>query len=81
MAAALLGWLLVLLSLIGGFFLGRYRRYASRPEPVRPARSEPRSRAVAVTTRAVSLPVSTGPVNLPSETDMRRPDSIPKGLR
>jgi hypothetical protein len=84
MAGALIGWLLVLLSLTGGFLIGRYRRYTSHPAPPSSAappvsRRHPASKAPG----SASVPVSTAPlsVNLPSDTDRRRPDSVPKGLR
>ncbi|MFA5139580.1 MAG: hypothetical protein WC728_10145 [Elusimicrobiota bacterium] len=83
MAGALIGWLLVLLSLIGGFLIGRYRRLTARPAPpVRSAPPAPRSHPVSKSTRTVRVPVSTvtPPVNLPSDTDRRRPDSVPKRL-
>ena len=72
MRAVRIGWLLVLLVIIGGYALGRCRRQAALESALAAKSKRPQSpAAAAVSTAGV-------PVDLP--TDIRRTDSVPRGL-
>ena len=81
MRAALLGWLFFFIALIGGYMIGRYRRFTGQAERRGRAVEAQRlpAKAAPLATPPATVASTAAPADLPS--DYRRPESVPPSLK